>query len=189
MRGFMRMFVVSLMAMTSACLSWSRQTYEAQDDGPPRVQHSSWQVGAVPARSPVEAASADAIGTGAKYGYGGGYYGGYGAPVGAFGAAQMQYLPFRPFGAPKSSVIRIENLDDEMWVRTRVNGVVIPGRLAPRAEAFVVSNHPTHHRVEFCAYAAPDSGVLGYWGKSWQTREGLGQELTRGRFQGNTCPF
>lgn len=191
MPGFMRVFVMVFVALTAGCLSWSRQTYEAQDDGPPRVRHSSWQAGILPGRSPVEAAQADAIGTGVKYGYGGGYYGGYGvAPMGLFGGgAQLQYSSSRPFGAPRSRVIRIENLDDEMWVRTRVNSVVVPGYLSPRAESFVVSNHPTDHRVEFCAYEAPGGAPLGYWGKSWRTREGLGQELVRGLFTGSACPF
>lgn len=193
MRGFRWVLIASAMAMVNGCLSWSRQTYEANGDEPPVVRHSATQVGMVPARSPMEAASADAIGTSAKYGYGG-YYGGYDVPLvggsaGAFGAPQMQYLSFRPFGAPKSRVIRIENLDDEMVVRMQVNGVAVPGYIAPHAEYFVVSNHPTHHRVEFCAYEAPGGSVLGYWGKSWQTHEGLGQELTRGRFTGGICPF
>lgn len=191
MRGFMRMFAVTVMVLAGGCLSWSRQTYDAQGDEPPRVRHSSWQAGVMPGRSPVEAAQADAIGTGVKYGgYGGGYYGGYGtAPVGLFGAAPLQYSMSRPFGVSRSRVIRIENLDDEMWVRTRVNGVVVPEYLGPRAESFVVSNHPTDHRLEFCAYEAPGGAPLGYWGKSWRTREGLGQELVRGLFTGSTCPF
>lgn len=194
MRGFRWVLIASAMAMVNGCLSWSRQTYEAKGDGPPVVKHSATQVGVVPARSPMEAASADAIGTSAKYGYGGGYYGGYGVPLaggsaGAFGAPQMKYLSFRPIGVPKSRILRDEVLDDEMWVRSRVNGVVVPGYLAPKAESFVVSNHPTHHRVEFCAYEAPGGASLGYWGKSWKTREGLGFGLVREQFEGDTCPF
>lgn len=190
MRSFMVVLMATGMAVTGGCLSWSRQTYEAQGDGPPQVRHSSWQAGVMPGRSPVEAAQADAIGTSAKYGYGGGYYGGYGTgSVGMFGASPLQYSMSRPFGTPRGRTIRIENLDDEMWVRTRVNGVVVPGYLSPRAESFVVSNHPTDHRVEFCAYEAPGGALLGYWGKSWRTREGLGQELVRGLFTGSTCPF
>lgn len=188
MRGFMRVFVVSLMAMMSACFSWSRQTYDAQGDEPPRVRHSSWQAGVLPGRSPVEAAQADAIGTGAKYGYGGGYYGGYGAPMGAFGAMPMQYSTFRPIGVPRNSVVRFENMMDDAVVRVRLNGVVIPGHLDRRVESFVANNHPTDVRAEFCAYDAL-GGFLGYWRKSWRTREGAGFELVRGLFEGSTCPF
>ncbi|MEK7102644.1 MAG: hypothetical protein AAB912_03380 [Patescibacteria group bacterium] len=63
----MRAFFMAMMAIMAGCLSWSRQQYEAQGGtNPPKVQHSSWSVGVLPARSPVEAASADAIGTDAR---------------------------------------------------------------------------------------------------------------------------
>lgn len=191
MRGLMLVLLVVGMATMIGCFSWSRQTYDARGDGPPRVRHSSWSAGILPARSPVEAAQADAIGTGVKYGYGGGYYGVYGgAGAGAFGWAPVQYSWFRPIGVPRNRIIFARNLTDS-FVRMRVNGQIVPGFLEPRAESYLVSNHPTSHRLEFCAHEAPGGAPTGYWSVRIGTstdRSGY-YEVNEHKLDRGRCPF
>lgn len=191
MRGFMCVFVMVLMALMSGCLSWSRQAYETQgNDSPPRVRHSSWSVGVLPARSPMEAASADAIGTDAKtrsrfgYGYG---VGGYADTGGGYGFGMLYYN--QPYGVPPNRVIFLENHTDYP-VRVSLNGRVIPGEIAPSLQAYLVSDHPTSHRLVFCAYETPGGVSLGQWQRYLGSNPGqnVHYRLKNDMFRGQ-CPF
>ncbi|MEK7532426.1 MAG: hypothetical protein AAB579_02390 [Patescibacteria group bacterium] len=181
-------FMVAMMAMMAGCFSWSRQTYDAQDGTElPKMQHSSWSVGVLPARSPMETASADAIGTDArtraKYGYGGGY------GTAGMAAAHGMFYYNRPYGVPANRVIFLENHSDYP-VRVSLNGRVIPGDISPSLQAYLVSDHPTNHRLIFCAYETPGGVSLGQWQRYLGSNPGqivhyrLKNDMFRGR-----CPF
>ncbi len=190
MRGLIRVCMVAVMAIMVGCLSWSRQTYETQgDDKPPRVRHSSWSAGVLPARSPMETASADAIGTDAKtrskYGYGIG--GGYVGVGGSAGYGSMLYS--RPYDVPPNRVLFIEN-HTAYPVKVALNGRVV-GMIGSSLHAYFVSDNPLEHRLIFCAYETPGGPPLGQWQKFLGSNPGqmVHYRLRDDMFRGGQCPF
>ena len=176
------------------CVSWSQQKYRGKGDEPPHVEHDSWGFSVLGPQERIgDAAEADEIGTYAKngrleierngeFGYGGGLRAGGAVPA---------YRVW-PFGAPKNRIVEVENITDA-WVRVYLNGRPVREWLPPHGgDMYLVDrDHPTRHRLDFCAYESPRGVPIGSWGVTLGTATGRSgwYRLDGGKLKGGECLY